>query len=298
MLPIGLDPSGALLPGADAEASTHNGGLSPTAKWLVGAALLVALNVGLVGANLHRFELPPFSRSGETSQTAAPVTSAEPVASSRQHAVIPAPESALVGPVEAPSAPAPVEAPTVAPAPEPRKLMAVLSSQGRLMVAGDVPTEALAAALVARASAVLPDGDDAVIADIAVHPEAAAEVAALPVLLWEPAIFAPSSSTLSPDFTPVLDLAVALVADSPHLKLEVEGHASPDGAITPNLFLSAERVASVIAYLTAAGVGEDQIVTAAFGESVPAAQGSDSGTALSDPSRRVEVFIVNMFEER
>jgi len=176
--------------------------------------------------------------------------------------------------------------------------MAVLSSQGRLMVAGDVPTEALAAALVARASAVLPDGDDAVIADIAVHPEAAAEVAALPVLLWEPAIFAPSSSTLSPDFTPVLDLAVALVADSPHLKLEVEGHASPDGAITPNLFLSAERVASVIAYLTAAGVGEDQIVTAAFGESVPAAQGSDSGTALSDPSRRVEVFIVNMFEER
>lgn len=170
----------------------------------------------------------------------------------------------------------------------PMQVMAAIAQSGDLMVAGSVPDEETRRQLLAEAARHLPAGDAQILADISVHPDAVFDPVAARVLLWEPAVFAQGASVLSEQYITVLDIGIDMLARSPELKVAVTGHASSDGRLTPNLFLSAERVAAVLAYLEAAGVPEEQILTLAAGESE-----QEAGAA----ARRVEVEITNFFGE-
>lgn len=291
------------------QVETSPSGLTPTAPpptasrptrhryWAAGVGALLALNLGLAGANLHVFGLPPFSdmmdmpdaSSGQAVVSTLGRSDAPNDVQQVERNIIDAPagpEPEAATPIEPALTEPANSAPTIADSP--MKIMAAISQSGELMIAGSVPDQETADQLLAEAARHLPGGDEQILSDIKVHPNASFDAAQTRVLLWEPAIFAQGSSVLDAQFTPILDVGIEMLAASPDLKVAVTGHASPDGHMTPNLFLSASRVAAVLAYLENAGVPEAQIITIAAGESEP-----EDG----DLGRRVEVEIANFFGE-
>ena len=103
------------------------------------------------------------------------------------------------------------------------------------------------------------------------------------------ATFASGSTRLSAEATELLDEAVVVLVANPSARLTIEGHTDDVGRDSVNLELSQARAEAVVAYLVAAGVGEERLVAIGFGETAPIADNdTDTGRAAN---RRI-VFVV------
>jgi len=100
-------------------------------------------------------------------------------------------------------------------------------------------------------------------------------------------IFDTDSDHIKDESHSTLDKIVALLKAKPALKLSVEGHTDSTGTPAHNQDLSERRAKSVVAYLTAAGIGGDRLSPAGFGATRPV-QSNDTDLGRAQ-NRRVEL---------
>jgi len=107
--------------------------------------------------------------------------------------------------------------------------------------------------------------------------------------------FAFNSSTLNPQFTPVLDRVASTLTEYDKTVIEVAGHTDSVGSDSYNQQLSEQRANNVAAYLAGRSVARTRMVTIGAGETRPVASNdSDAGRAQN---RRVEITIVPVTQE-
>jgi outer membrane protein OmpA-like peptidoglycan-associated protein len=107
--------------------------------------------------------------------------------------------------------------------------------------------------------------------------------------LKEKLYFAWNQAVLQDESFPVLDEVVQALRDNKGFRVQVEGHASSDGADDHNQTLSEKRADAVLDYLVAHGIDKVRLFSKGFGSSVPL----DTNTTLAgrENNRRVE-FVV------
>ncbi len=108
--------------------------------------------------------------------------------------------------------------------------------------------------------------------------------------LKEKLFFHWNEAVLEPASFPALDEVVQALKDNRNFRVQVEGHASSEGAYDHNQDLSEHRAKAVLDYLVAHGVGAERLVSKGFSSSVPAA--TNDSAAGREKNRRVE-FVVN-----
>ena len=99
--------------------------------------------------------------------------------------------------------------------------------------------------------------------------------------------FDTDQATLKPDAQATIAQIISLLAQSPDLKLSVQGHTDDAGTPAHNQALSEARARTVVATLTAQGILPDRLQAAGFGQTKPLADNAtDAGKAKN---RRVEL---------
>jgi outer membrane protein OmpA-like peptidoglycan-associated protein len=78
--------------------------------------------------------------------------------------------------------------------------------------------------------------------------------------------FGLDSSTLRPDALRTLTVALKALTDSPSMRLQIEGYASPEGRAEYNKALSERRARAVRDYLTSRGIAASRLTIASYGE--------------------------------
>ena len=107
--------------------------------------------------------------------------------------------------------------------------------------------------------------------------------------------FAFNSSTINPQFTPVLDRVASTLTEYDKTVIEVAGHTDSVGSDSYNQQLSEQRANNVAAYLAGRSVARTRMVTVGAGETRPVASNdTDAGRAQN---RRVEITIVPVTQE-
>jgi outer membrane protein OmpA-like peptidoglycan-associated protein len=102
--------------------------------------------------------------------------------------------------------------------------------------------------------------------------------------------FAFDSSSLQPQFYPVLDNVANTLTQYNQTVIEVAGHTDSVGTDAYNQTLSQQRANSVSTYLTGKGVMQQRMIVVGAGETHPiASNDTDAGRAQN---RRVEITIV------
>ncbi|MBZ6379510.1 hypothetical protein B5C34_07425 [Pacificimonas flava] len=107
--------------------------------------------------------------------------------------------------------------------------------------------------------------------------------------------FATNSSTISPEFRPVLDEVAQVLNEYERSFVDVYGHTDSDGTEAYNQRLSEQRAQSVADYLISSGVIRQRIATRGFGETQPIAS-NETATGKAQ-NRRVELKIVPITED-
>jgi outer membrane protein OmpA-like peptidoglycan-associated protein len=107
--------------------------------------------------------------------------------------------------------------------------------------------------------------------------------------------FAFNSSTINPQFSPVLDKVANTLAEYDKTVIEVAGHTDNVGSDTYNQQLSEQRANNVAAYLAGRNVARTRMVTIGAGETRPVA--SNDTEAGRSQNRRVEITIVPVTQE-
>jgi len=99
--------------------------------------------------------------------------------------------------------------------------------------------------------------------------------------------FATGKADILPESQPLIVQIVTLLRKRPALKIGVEGHTDNTGTPAANRQLSLARAQSVVAALTAAGIGANRLTPAGFGQDKPIADNrTEEGRAKN---RRVEL---------
>jgi outer membrane protein OmpA-like peptidoglycan-associated protein len=78
--------------------------------------------------------------------------------------------------------------------------------------------------------------------------------------------FGLDSSALQPDALRTLTAALKALNDSPSMRLQIEGYASPEGSTAYNKALSQRRALAVRNYLTSRGIAASRLTVASYGE--------------------------------
>jgi len=103
--------------------------------------------------------------------------------------------------------------------------------------------------------------------------------------------FENNSAELLPDSEPLLNSVADIAQKCGDMVIQVAGHTDSLGDAAYNLFLSEQRAASVVAYLTNAGLRRDQLVDLGFGETQPIA--SNDNSSGRQKNRRIEFSILD-----
>ncbi len=88
----------------------------------------------------------------------------------------------------------------------------------------------------------------------------------LPLRVLADVQFGLDSATLRPDALKTLTTALKALNDSPAMRLQIEGYASPEGRPEYNKALSERRARAVRNYLTSRGIAGSRLTIAAYGE--------------------------------
>ncbi len=296
--PEPLDPGAGTVPGTDA-GPTVTGTKVRSRRSVVLALLVLAvvIGAGLAWAAVDRGSGPPGSTATDPEATVAPAgPAAEP------------PPSSVV----------------------PGSVVTVSASQSTVIVAGAVPSQAIAEELVGRAGAVYTldqvqnqlAADPATRSPIVVVVKGATtdpalfnrltsaftgivgidtiELAGLRLdepseleaaLMALPSIqFAPATAGLLPESLPVLDQMTALLAAAPGTAIEIGAHTDTRGSAEANRALSQARADAVLDALTQRGV-VNSMAARGFGESRPAVVPDDT-PLTQEVNRRVELRVL------
>ena len=90
------------------------------------------------------------------------------------------------------------------------------------------------------------------------------EVAALRVLA--DVLFDLDKSSLRPDALRTLTVALKALNDSPSMRLQIEGYASPEGSDEYNRALGERRARAVRDYLVSRGIAASRLTLTSYGE--------------------------------
>ncbi|MEM9040528.1 MAG: OmpA family protein, partial [Actinomycetota bacterium] len=110
------------------------------------------------------------------------------------------------------------------------------------------------------------------------------------VKLEKPVLFEPGSSTIDPEYLPVLDACFEFLTAFPDVTMIVEGHTDDVGSEEYNLHLAEERAEAIVSYYESLGLARDRLVTVAAGEADPLA---DNATEEGrEQNRRIDLSLV------
>ncbi|MEZ5410875.1 MAG: OmpA family protein [Acidimicrobiales bacterium] len=259
--------------------------------------VLLAVNLALVGLNLAKRDVLPFSVPGlggggadkvddgaavaTTSVTTAPGATPAPVVAAPGASA----ETIDNSGADWPGGPGPV------PAGDPVARRATLGADGRLQLTGSAPSWAVATKVAQYAAEKLPGGAGAVDNLLTWHPGAAPEIQSGDVDIPQAATFAPGGAEIDQASVPLLDLAAGIMIDHPTVFAVVIGHTDDQGDEAVNAELASVRATAVVDYLIGKGVVPGQLVVAAAGEDDPLA---DNQTAEGrNANRRAEIRFKN-----
>jgi len=107
--------------------------------------------------------------------------------------------------------------------------------------------------------------------------------------------FAFDSSSLNPQFYPVLDKVAQTLGEYNQTVIQIAGHTDSTGSHAYNMKLSEQRASSVKTYLAGRGIAANRMVTVGAGPDYPVADNSTAEGRAEN--RRVEITIVPVTEE-
>jgi outer membrane protein OmpA-like peptidoglycan-associated protein len=157
---------------------------------------------------------------------------------------------------------------------------------GVLYLGGAVPSREVADTIIGRAAAII--GEDNIVDEYVIDPTAAVPLGA-PLYVDDVVLFAYGSPTFDAQFTPLLDLGLALLVQNPQVTVTVITHTDASGTASYNQELSYRRGESVAQYWIDRGVPSEQIVIDARGERDPVAD--NNSAAGAQLNRRAEFYI-------
>lgn len=102
--------------------------------------------------------------------------------------------------------------------------------------------------------------------------------------------FDTGKATIRSKSFPILDEAVAVMQEFPHLTLIIEGHTDDRGSDSKNMKLSQDRADSVKSYFIMKGIAADRFTAVGYGETKPVA--TNKTNAGRQENRRIEFRIV------
>ncbi len=162
-------------------------------------------------------------------------------------------------------------------------------SGGVLTLEGVVPSEEIGRETEARAAAIL--GAENVINNYTIDPTIP-YLNSGPLIVEDRVLFSTGSTTINPEFVPLLDLGTALLNTFPNVTITVVAHTDAVGSVETNLDLSQRRGQTVANYWTSRGIDPARILIDARGESellVPT-----DGAEVAN--RRVEFVITGLLD--
>ncbi len=249
---------------------------------------LVVVNVVLVGLNLDKHGLPPFSEASQDRGQAAgnpDVADDSPAGAGADLAAAqPKPEIALSvagGVDDWPGGRGPV------PDGPPPARSAVLRSDGSVELVGSVPSWEAATEIAAMVEDRLPVGVEAVTVGYTWHPDASVTDDPGPVVLAPPLLYGSGQVGLPPDASDGLDLVARILDENPTVFITVIGHVDDLGDSDENATVAAARAAGVVSYLESLGVDRSRVVVAVAAAD-PGAQPNDSDEQRAF-NRRIEI---------
>lgn len=188
------------------------------------------------------------------------------------------------------------------------RISASADADGMVRIAGVVPDEEIADAIVAAVEEAY--GPENVDADVVIVPrvDASFSLFRLPLVLpqfadvpqWSLVIeddvivgalrggatFASGSAELTPELISLLDTASGILLRNPGLAMLIEGHTDAVGGASTNQELSEQRAGNAAEYLVHAGVPAERVRAIGHGEDLPIADNStDVGRMMN---RRIE----------
>ncbi len=97
-------------------------------------------------------------------------------------------------------------------------------------------------------------------------------------------------TTLTPEAYPILQNALRILGENPHMKIEIQGYTDNIGSASYNQKISLERANTVKRYLTINGIAPSRIKTIGYGEKDPI---GDNNTAVGRAlNRRIEFKVL------
>ncbi len=163
---------------------------------------------------------------------------------------------------------------------------------GIVYLRGTVPSREVSQAIESRAEAVVGEGN--VVNEHVVDPQASKPSEGTPLYVEDTVLFESGSADIAPQFVPILDLGLLLMAQNPAVSIEVVGHTDTAGAEDFNLRLSLARAESVVAYWVDRGIGANRLSATARGEWEPVESNTSSLGAASN--RRAEFIISGLLD--
>lgn len=162
---------------------------------------------------------------------------------------------------------------------------------GQLILEGAVPSQEFMDEVVTKATEVM--GPDAIVNNYVIHPDAPGPTTTSTVRVEQGILFELNSTTILPQFTPILELGVILLTTNPDVTLLIEGHTDSAGDPAYNRELSLGRAQSVVDWIVAnGGIAPERLEARGFGADQPIADNStDEGMAIN---RRIEVVVFGL----
>jgi outer membrane protein OmpA-like peptidoglycan-associated protein len=265
------------------------------------AVVLVVLNVGLLGLNLAKRDVLPFSfglssNSSSTEDGSGSTSTVTSTGTSVVNSPSTAPSGVTADSTGTTAAPTPVDdwpgghGPVPADPPQIRR--AVITPDGRMRLTGSAPSWATVIKIVQYAGEKLPAGPSAIDNELTWHPDASPDTQWGQVVMDQAATFAVGQSTIDPASIPALDLAAQMLVAHPTVFAVVIGHADNVGDEATNAQLASDRARAIVDYLVGKGVVGGQLVIASAGEDNPVASNdTPEGRAIN---RRIEIQFKNV----
>lgn len=163
---------------------------------------------------------------------------------------------------------------------------------GKVYLTGAVPSEEIAAVIVAKAEAVVGPGN--VINEYEIDPSTTIQPGeSAPLFVEDVILFDFNSVEIADPFLPILDLGTLLLSQNPQATVTVVTRTDAVGSEEVNLEVAGRRADAVISYWVDQGVDPDQIIADPRGEE-GASEDDDPETAARQ--RRAEFIITGLLD--
>ena len=227
--------------------------------------------------------------------TKAPSSSSvtDPVTTGAASSAPPASATSTAPPVSAspsPSTAVPTTA-VVAPPATNKPVRWAVFDHGKVILRGEVPDQATAATIIAKAALVVGPAnvvDEYTIDTAAARPDSA------PLYVADTILFDTGSAVLRPEFTGLLNLGLLLLTQNPKVTITIIGHTDNVGAAAMNLALSQRRVDAAISFIVAHRIDRARLTGVAKGLTEPVADNSTPEGRRAN--RRVEFVITGLLD--